>query len=92
MKNITFLGYLENPQKYINSFDIFIFPSNYEGLGSTLLDVMNLKVPIIASRTGGIVDIIEDNSNGFLIEPKNSKNLRDKIVELLSDDAIRKQF
>ena len=53
---------------------------------------MSLKVPIIASRIGGIVDIIEDNSNGFLIEPKNSKNLRDKIVELISDGTIRKQF
>jgi len=92
MKNITFIGYMENPQRYIQNFDIFIFPSIHEGLGSTLLDVMSLAVPIIASETGGIVDIIKDNFNGFLIQPRDSKRLRDKIVELVSDSAVQKKF
>lgn len=92
LKNITFLGFQNNPQKYIQNFDIFIFPSNHEGLGSTLLDVMRLKVPIIASKVGGIVDIIENNINGFLIPPKNSKKLRDKIVELISNTTLQNKF
>lgn len=92
MKNISFLGFLDEPQKYIKNFDIFIFPSNHEGLGSTLLDVMSLEVPIIASKIGGIVDIIQDGRNGFLIPPKNSQKLRDKIVELLSDNRVKNNF
>jgi len=92
LKNITFLGYLDNPQRFINSFDIFIFPSNHEGLGSTLLDVMVKGVPIIASKVGGIVDIIEDNFNGYLLKSRDAEELKNRILNLLSDSETQQKF
>ena len=83
MGNVTFLGFKENPQRFISNFDIFIFPSIHEGLGSTLLDVMRFGIPIIASNVGGIPDIVSDN--GILINPKNSKELTENILKLDSD-------
>ena len=92
LNNISFLGFLDNPQRFIYNFDIFIFPSNHEGLGSTLLDVMKEGIPIIASKVGGIVDIIEDGVNGYLIEPRNSIELSKKIEELIDDEVIKNRF
>jgi len=82
LQNITFLGYKDNPQKYIPQFEIFVFPSNHEGLGSTLLDVMYYKIPIIASDIGGIIDIIKDGENGFL---SYSFEWYEKIQELIDN-------
>jgi len=90
MKNVTFLGFKENPQRYISNFDIFVFPSLHEGLGSTLLDVMRFGIPIIASNVGGIPDIISDN--GILINPQNSQELTEKILELDSDKKQQSIF
>ena len=92
LQNITFLGYKDNPQKYIPQFEIFVFPSNHEGLGSTLLDVMYYNIPIIASDIGGIIDIIEDGENGFLIPPRQPDILRQKILELLENKDLVEKF
>jgi glycosyltransferase involved in cell wall biosynthesis len=88
LKNITFLGFQNNPQKFINDFDVFVFPSNHEGLGSTLLDVMRFGKPIIASSVGGIVDLIKDSENGYLIEPQKPEILKNKILGILSKPEL----
>lgn len=70
MQNITFEGFVDNVGDYISCMDLFVFPSINEGLGSILFDVMQLKVPIIASNVGGIPDIISQD-NGILVPPKD---------------------
>lgn len=92
LNNVTFFGYLDNPQRFIKNFDIFIFPSNHEGLGSTLLDVMVRGVPIIASNVGGIVDIIEDNLNGYLVNNRDSEELKNRVLDLISDSETQQKF
>jgi glycosyltransferase involved in cell wall biosynthesis len=64
---------------------MFVFPSRNEGLGSTLLDVMKIGIPIIASRVGGIVDIIKDNENGLLFDINNLGELEKLILALYED-------
>jgi glycosyltransferase involved in cell wall biosynthesis len=91
-ENIEFIGFRENVFDYIRAFDLFLFPSKHEGLGSTLLDVMRLRVPIVASNVGGIVDIIRDGESGYLIQPENPLVLRDKIVELVESEYLREKF
>lgn len=85
LKNITFEGFVNNVGDYIKNLDLFIFPTLSEGLGSILLDVINEKVPIIASDVGGIPDIIENNKTGVLIEPSNKEKLMLSIEELYLD-------
>jgi glycosyltransferase involved in cell wall biosynthesis len=82
LTNITFEGFVNNVNDYISSLDLFVFPSNNEGLGSILLDVMQLNVPIIASNVGGIPDIITDNTNGLLTPPADSVQLKQNILDL----------
>lgn len=85
LTNITFEGFVENVNDYIKCFDMFVFPSRNEGLGSTLLDVMKIGIPIIASRVGGIIDIIKDGENGFLFDINNPEELKKLLLNLYTN-------
>ncbi len=87
--NAEFLGFKNNVADYIPAFDVFSFPSNYEGLGSVLLDVMAAQVPVIASDTGGIPDIVLNGKSGLLIKPQDSTALADAILRLKTEPALR---
>ncbi len=68
--------------------DLLVLPSLYEELGSVLLEGMQAGLPIIASRTGGIPDVIQDGENGLLVEPCNAVELAQAIDRVLEDDAF----
>ena len=89
LNNITFEGFVENVADYIQVLDLFVFPSLHEGLGSILFDVMQAKVPIIATDTGGIPDIIENKKNGLLVPIKDSEAIYQAILSLYHDSAKR---
>lgn len=88
LNNITFEGFVDNVGDYIKCFNLFVFPTLNEGLGSILLDIMQSNVPIIASNVGGIPDIIENNKNGILVEPKNSDAIFKAIEKLYLDKEL----
>lgn len=83
--NITLEGFVSNVADYIACFNLFVFPSLNEGLGSILLDVMQANVPIIATNVGGIPDIIQNQVNGILINPKSIDEIVANI-ELIYND------
>lgn len=89
MRNVSWMGFKAKIGDYLPYFDLFAFPSRNEGLGSTLLDVMDAGVPIIASNVGGIPDIVIDNETGILVPPNNSLALKDAIVRLSRDKTLQ---
>jgi glycosyltransferase involved in cell wall biosynthesis len=87
LSNVTFTGFIENLGDYLAAFDLFVFPSLQEGLGSVLLDAMQFKLPIVASDVDGIPDIIEHEKTGLLVPPRDGKALSRAIENLyLSGD------
>jgi glycosyltransferase involved in cell wall biosynthesis len=94
---VTFLGHIPNhlAPLYYRRADIYAQPSiidkngNTEGLGVTLLEAMACEIPCVGSRTGGIPEIIVDGKNGFLVEPKDSRQLADKLALLLRNKDLR---
>ena len=86
---LVFEGFVPNVADYIKSFDVFAYPSNYEGLGSVLLDVMEQKVPVIASAVDGIVDIVIDRKTGLLIKARDAQGLANAILEYKENQALR---
>jgi glycosyltransferase involved in cell wall biosynthesis len=88
--NVSFTGFVNNVGDYLAAFDIFVLPSNREGIGSILLDAMDRGLPVIASRVGGVPDIVHDDHNGILIEPRRVDQLRAAIVALGADPARRR--
>jgi glycosyltransferase involved in cell wall biosynthesis len=67
--------------------DVFVLPSRHEGFPMVLLEAWACGKPVIASRTGGLRELISDGETGILFEPKNHKELAEKILYLLNDPA-----
>jgi glycosyltransferase involved in cell wall biosynthesis len=76
---------------YFNS-DIFVLPSRMETFGLVILEAMYAGLPIVATRVGGIPDLIVDGENGFLVAPGNPEQLKDRILTLLGDAALCQNF
>jgi glycosyltransferase involved in cell wall biosynthesis len=92
LSNVTFTGFVDNVGDYLASFDMFILPSNREGIGSILLDAMEQGLPVVASRVGGVPDIVHHEQTGLLIEPASPSQLRDAILRLKADPALRAEY
>ncbi|MDJ0712164.1 MAG: glycosyltransferase family 4 protein [Woeseiaceae bacterium] len=91
LQNIELVGWVENVGDWLAAFDLFVYPSLHEALGSSLLDAMGLGLPIVASNVGGIPEFVEDGVNGRLIKPADARLLAEAIAEVLerADDALR---
>lgn len=85
-------GYRTDIGKFLKLFDIFVLPSHLEGLCTSLLDAMAVGVPIVATDTGGVPDVISDHSNGLLAKPRNPRNLARKIIRLLENTHLQNRF
>jgi glycosyltransferase involved in cell wall biosynthesis len=79
---VSLEGQVDNVGDYLAAFDVFVFPSNHEGLGSILLDALYFGLPIVASRVGGIPDIVEEGVNGHLVSPGDVDGLREALAGL----------
>ena len=77
---------------YLSILDILILPSNIEGIGGVLLDGMRFGLPVIASRVGGLPEIVHDGDNGFLIQPHNPQQINEAILCLHDDDHLRRRM
>lgn len=81
--NCHFLGNLPNAGAYCSFADIFMLPSNFEGLPMVILEAMSYSKPIIASNVGGIHEIVQNNINGFTVD-NIPNSFADKIKYLLT--------
>lgn len=77
--SVALPGYRDNAYRWLKKFDVFVMPSLTEGLPITLLEAMQAEVPVIASRVGGIPEIIEHGQTGMLIEPMDTTALAEAI-------------
>jgi glycosyltransferase involved in cell wall biosynthesis len=92
LSNVTFTGFVDNVGDYLAAFDLFMLPSNREGIGSILLDAMERGLPVVASRVGGVPDIVHHGENGLLIDARNPEQLRDAILRLKADKELCRAF
>jgi len=82
-KNILLLGQKENISEYLNASDVFVMPSLWEGLPIALLEAMACGLPVVATRVGGVPEVVEDGKSSFLVELKNPRGLAEKIIKTL---------
>ncbi len=88
-KHVILTGWRADVLSLHKAFDVFALSSITEGLGTALLDAMACRRPVVASRTGGIDEAVEDGRTGLLVEPRDEAGLADALVTLLEDDARR---
>lgn len=90
----TFLGNVPHSEipMYVRAADVFVLNSEYEGLSHTLLEVLNLGTPIIASGVCGNPEVVEDGQNGLLVDPGDPGTLQQALERLLSDQELGASF
>lgn len=91
-KVVTFAGFQQDVLSYIAAMDVFVLPSVMEGFGIVLLEAMAMGKPVVATTVGGIPEIVEDQATGFLVPPRDSSALAQKIIYLLENPSIREKL
>ncbi|MGF1539887.1 MAG: glycosyltransferase [Pleurocapsa sp.] len=92
--NTYFVGYLQGLElaSAFASADAFVFPSRTETLGLVLLEAMAAGCPVVAARSGGILDIVTDGVNGYLFEPDDPQGAITATKSLLEAKETREQL
>jgi L-malate glycosyltransferase len=91
-KHVLLPGFRTDVLGCMKSFDLVAMSSVTEGLGTSLLDAMAASRPIVATRAGGIPEIVEDGLNGVLVPPRDHREMARQIVRLLGDAALRQRM
>lgn len=92
-KNVRFLGRVSSKKLhslYLHA-DVYVQPSLYEPLGIAILEAMSMGKPIVASRVGGIPELVTSGVEGLLVEPGNAFQLGESIKNLFSDPSLRRK-
>ena len=92
---VEFLGKIDELERRVGLYQaarIVVIPSVYEPFGIIALEAMACQRPVVASRTGGLQEIVENRINGFHFEPKDYLDLAQWIMTLLSDENLRREM
>jgi len=79
---VYFLGFREDIPRILASLDLFVLSSHLEGLGTSIMDAMACRLPVVATEVGGIPEVVIDNETGLLVPPRNPQALAEAIVRL----------
>ncbi len=89
---IKFAGWRDDMPDIMSALDIFVLPSLNEAVGMALVEAQAAGVACVASRVGGVPEVLADGRTGLLVEPSNPRGLADAIMELLLDKDKRLKF
>jgi L-malate glycosyltransferase len=88
-QHVILTGFRSDVLAVLRGLDVFVMCSVTEGLGTSLLDAMAAARPIVATRTGGIPEVVVDGDTGLLVPPRDAKTLASAILDMLRDAAGR---
>ncbi|MDF9840213.1 MULTISPECIES: glycosyltransferase [unclassified Paenibacillus] len=93
-EQIVFLGEISDEEKLklLSNCDVFVAPSRYESFGLVFLEAMQLGKPVIGTYVGGIKEIVDDGVNGLLVESEKPQLLKEALLRLIGDSALRKSM
>jgi len=91
-KKVFFLGFRRDVMNILNASDVFVLPTLHETLSVALLEASRSSLALIASRTGGVPEIVEDGHNGILVPVGNSKKLTDAMVQVAQNRELIKTY
>jgi glycosyltransferase involved in cell wall biosynthesis len=77
---------------YYRSADVVINPSFYESLGMSIIEAMACRCAVVATRVGGVTEVMTDRKDGMLVEPGNAPALAESIMDVLGDACLRESI
>jgi glycosyltransferase involved in cell wall biosynthesis len=92
MRECLFPGYQEEIGRFFGAFDVFVLPSANEGTPVTAIEALASGCPVVATRVGGVPDVVRDGEDGFLVEPGRVEDLADRLARLAGDPDLRRSM
>jgi len=89
---VLFVGEQENLKDYYSIFDIFVFPSLWEGMPYVLLEAMASRLPIVCSRLPNLLEVIKPDHSALIIDPRDMDDLFRKISALYQNSDLREML
>jgi glycosyltransferase involved in cell wall biosynthesis len=88
-RNTVFLGYQEDVAPFYAAFDALVLPSGNEGTPVSVIEALAAELPVVATRVGGVPDVVRDGEDGFLVDAGATDDLADRLAQLARDPALR---
>jgi len=92
INEVSFLGFRDDMPAVINAFDVGLIPSRYEAFGISAVEMMRMKVPVICSAAGGLIEIVTDNQNGLVSASNSPQEFAENIEKLFKDSKFRQEL
>jgi L-malate glycosyltransferase len=89
---VYFLGNVPNLEDILGACDLFLLPSDTESFGMSALEALASEVPVIATRTGGLPEVVADGENGFLLPVGATAEMASRALEILTDEDLRRRM
>jgi glycosyltransferase involved in cell wall biosynthesis len=89
---VIFAGFRDDAPRVMRAFDVFVLPSENEGLPIALLEAMAQGRPVVATRVGGTPEVLQHGVQGLLVPPGSPEQLADAITTVLGDRAMRERM
>ncbi len=88
-EKVFFLGWRSDIPDILANCDIFALSSDWEGLGIVLIEAMAAGKPVVATKVGGVPEIVEDGVTGILVPPRDSNAFADALLRIAKDEKLR---
>ncbi len=89
--DFTMTGFRRDALEILSLFDCFVLSSYLEGLCTSIMDAQAMGIPVVATRTGGVPDLVTDEETGLLVPPRDPGRLASAVVRMLRDSNLRKR-
>ncbi|HYY03464.1 MAG TPA: glycosyltransferase family 4 protein [Gaiellaceae bacterium] len=92
IRDTLFLGYQEDVGPLYGAFDALVLPSGNEGTPVSVIEALAAGRPVVATRVGGVPDVVREGVDGFLVAPEATQELAERLTRLASDPALRERL
>jgi len=92
MRDTLFLGYQQEVAPLYAAFDALVLPSTNEGTPVSVIEALAARTPVVATRVGGVPDVVREGEDGFLVDTGDTDALAERLAELAADPQLRERM
>ncbi len=89
---VTFAGLCTNPAEVMIAFDVAVVPSRREAFGIAAVEFMRMRIPVVASAVGGLVEVVKHEKTGMLVEPLSPEAIAEAVGKVIRDETLRENL
>jgi glycosyltransferase involved in cell wall biosynthesis len=89
---VRFLGFRRDVPEILAGLHVFVLPSESEGFGLVVREAQAVGVPVVATDTGGLSELVRDGDTGLLVPPRDTAALAAALRRMLEDPALRRRL